>query len=61
MFLRLSERKIIQPTAYSSLYRGLKYLLKKAHFVQDYSNIAEFLIFETFCLGRAISEKKMPQ
>ena len=33
--------------AYTSLYRGLKYLLKIPYFIHNYPNMAGFLIFET--------------
>ena len=39
--------------AYTSLGRGLKYLLKIPHFILDYSNVAGFLIFSNLCLGRS--------
>ena len=40
-------------TAYNSLYRGLKHLLKIPYFIKYYPNVAGFLIFKTFCLGRS--------
>ena len=41
-------------TAYTSLYRGLKYLLKVSYIILDYLNVVGSLIF---CLG---SLKKLP-
>ena len=40
-------------TAYNSLCRGLKYLLKVSYIILNYPNVTRFLIFETLCLGRA--------
>ena len=40
-------------TTYTSSFRSLKYLLKIPYFIQDYPNVAGFLIFVTLCLGRA--------
>ena len=40
-------------TAYTSLYRGLKYLLEIPYFIQDYLEVVGFLNFETLCLGRS--------
>ena len=39
-------------TAYTNLCRGLQYLLKVRYIILNYSNVAQFLIFETFSLGR---------
>ena len=38
--------------AYTSLFKGLKYLLKVGCFILGYANAAWFLIFETLYLGR---------
>ena len=40
-------------TAYTSVCRGLKYLLKVRYIILNYPNVARFLIFETLCLRRA--------
>ena len=45
-------------TAYTSLCRGLKYLLKVRYTIPNYPNVVKFLIFETLCLGRAYVWKK---
>ena len=48
-------------TAYTSLCRGWKYLLKMPYFIKYYLSVAGFSIFETLCLSRLknspISEK----
>ena len=40
-------------TAYTSLCRSLKHLLKVKYIILNYLKMARFLIFETLCLGRA--------
>ena len=40
-------------TVYTSLCRGLEYLLKISYFNQDYPNVAEFFMFNTLCWGRS--------
>ena len=40
---------------YTSLCRILEYLLKTQHFIQNYSSVASFLIFETILLGRSLT------
>ena len=35
-------------TAYTGLFRGLKYLLKVRYIIPNHPNVARFLIFETF-------------
>ena len=40
-------------TAYTSLFRGLKYLLKVRYIILNYPNVAWFFIFDILCLGRA--------
>ena len=44
-------------TAYISLRKDLRYLIKVPYSIQNYSNLATFLIFETLCLG---SSKTLP-
>ena len=39
--------------AYTSLCRGLKFLLKVGYIIPNHPNVARFLIFDTFCLGRS--------
>ena len=40
-------------TTYTSLCIDLKYILKVRYIILNYPNVAQFLIFETLCLGRA--------
>ena len=40
-------------TAYTSLCRSPKYLLKVRYIILNDPNVVRFLIFETLCLGRA--------
>ena len=39
--------------AYTSSCRGLKYLVKITYIIQDYANVARFLIFETLYLDES--------
>ena len=40
-------------TTYTSLCRGLKYLLKVRFIILVYPNVARFSIFKTLCLGKS--------
>ena len=42
-------------TAYTSLCRGLKYLLKIPYCIQYYLNMTRFLVFQTVFLGRSVT------
>ena len=55
----MDKRLFKKPLTVAVYSRGLKYLLKILYFIQNYSNVAGFLIFKTICLGRSktLSEK----
>ena len=55
-FLELSNYdgvSIFYCALYTSLCRGLKYLLEVRYVILVYPNVVRFLLFKTFCLGRS--------
>ena len=56
-FYLMSSSVFSASTAYTSLWRGLRYLLKVRYIILNYHNLVGFLIFGTLCLG---SSKTLP-